>query len=194
MIALDFITQAKADIQEKKEQWNVPELLVKLQRSYVSLQVDLPYFITKQKIAIVEGKSEYELDFRPIKPIALFVDTMKFNYVGYEKFYTTNPPKSYAFNEYIVEVSTPNKNTSAELVYKYQKELKTIYCEIELPISYHKALRYLFMSEIHEKPTRNTKDRNLNTHYLKLYDKELFKIDTKNSLQVTSTKSKYQRV
>ena len=98
------------------------------------------------------------------------------------------------FTQDIVKLSMPKKSASAEIVYKYQKELHTLNCEIELPVEYHKALRYLLMSEVHEKPTRNTKDRNLNTHYLKLYDKELFKIKSKNSLRVTSTTSKYQKV
>ena len=194
MKAIDFITQARADLQEKTEQWNELELFVKLQRSYVSLQVDLPYFIAKQKIEITEGKDEYYLDFIPVKPITFFVDKKKFNYVGYEQFYATEPKDSYVFNEDVMQISIPTKDAMADLVYKYQKELKTLNCEIELPLLYHKALRYMLMSEVHEKPTRNTKDRNLNTHYLKLYDKELFKINTKNSLRVTSVKSKYQRV
>lgn len=194
MKALDFIIQAKADLQAKTEQWNDLELLVKLQRSYTSLQVDLPYFITKQTLEIIEGKDEYYLDYRPIKPISLFVENRKFTYVGYENFFTTEPIQSYVFNEDVMQMSTPACDASAEIIYKYQKELKTLNCEIELPFLYHKALRYLLMSEVHEKPTRNTKDRNLNTHYLKLYDKELFKIHSKNSLRVTSVKSKYQRV
>jgi len=194
MKAIDFITQARADLQEKTEQWKDLELFVKLQRSYISLQVDLPFFITKQTLAITEGKDEYYFDFRPVKPISLFVDKKKFKYVGYEQFYTTEPLNSYVFNEDVMHMSMPTKSASAILVYKYQKELKTLNCEIELPVEYYKALRYLLMSEIHEKPTRNTKDRNLNTHYSKLYDKELFKIDSKNSLKVRSVKSKYQRV
>jgi len=194
MKAIDFINQARADLQEKSEQWNDLEMLVKLQRSYVSLQVDLPCFITKQTLEITEGKDEYYLDFIAVKNVSLFVENAKFKYVGEEYFYSNRLTNSYMFTQDIVKLSMPKKSASAEIVYKYQKELHTLNCEIELPVEYHKALRYLLMSEVHEKPTRNTKDRNLNTHYLKLYDKELFKIKSKNSLRVTSTTSKYQKV
>jgi len=194
MKAIDFIIQARADLQEKTEQWNELELLVKLQRSYISLQVDLPYFITKESLDIEEGKEEYYLNFRPVKNISFFVGSIKFTYVGYENFYVSQPKDSYLFNEDVMQMSIPSKNDKAEIVYKYQKELKTLNCEIELPTSYYKALRYLLMSEVHEKPTRNTKDRNLNTYYLKLYDKEVFKLKAKNHLKVISVKSKYQRV
>lgn len=195
MKAIDFIIQSRADLQEKSEHWSDLELFVKLQRSYISLQDDLPYFMTKQDLDIKEGICEYYLDYRPIKEISLVVEDARLRYTSEEFFYIKPSPYTYTFSGDILFInSIPKKDTTAEIVYKYAKELGSINCEIEIPTMYHKALRYLFMSEVHEKPTLNTKQRNLNIHYLKLYDKEIRTIKSRSNLKAKNITSNYQKV
>jgi hypothetical protein len=195
MKASDFILQTRADLQEKSEHWKDEELLMKLQRSYVSLQFDLPYFITSETIAITEGKSEYYLLNEPLKNVSFSIDSTAFNFSTIDNFYISLKDKQYTFNTNRVIINhIPIKNSIGIIVYKFNKKLVTTNCEVELPAIYLKALRLLFMSDIHEKPTRNTKERNLSVHYIKLYEQEIRKLKIDQKLRPTNLTSNYQRI
>jgi len=170
-------------------------LLIKLQRAYVSLQFDLPCFITKQNIDIAEGKQSYYLDFVPLANIALTIDNRVFEYTTVENFYTNAKEDSYSFNGNLLLIGfMPKSAATAALVYKYSKELANENCEIEIPLIYNKALRLLFMSEIHEKPTRNTKERVLSVHYIKLYEQELMRLKVQQKVRAKNITTNYQRI
>lgn len=195
MKASDFILQTRSDLQEKSEHWKDEELLIKLQRAYVSLQFDLPCFIVRENIDIVEGKQEYYLQHTPIANIALLIDGRYFGYSTKENFYSNPKENSYTFEESILLLGfVPKLATIGLIVYKHTKELINENCEIEIPIVHHKALRLLFMSEIHEKPTRNTKERVLSVHYIKLYEQEVSKLKVQQKMRATNTTSNYQRI
>jgi hypothetical protein len=195
MKAIDFILQTRIELNEKTEFWSDEEMLIKLQRSYVSLQYDLPFFIAKESLAIQSGISEYYLKYTPLKNINCTIDGMVIEYRDTESFYSGDKSDCYTFNgDQLLLGFIPLKEQMVEIVYRYEKHLENGNCEIETPSIYNKALRLLFMSEIHEKPTRNTKERNLNIHYLKLYDAELRKLRVDNKMRSRNIKSNYQRI
>ncbi|MDT8337571.1 MAG: hypothetical protein RQ763_00085 [Sulfurimonas sp.] len=195
MKASDFILQTRSDLQEKSEHWKDEELLLKLQRAYVSLQFDLPCFIAKQSIAIVDGKQEYYLDYTPIKNVALSIDNRSLDFATLEFFYVRANENSYTFDKNIMLLGfMPTNAMSATIVYKYAKELATENCEIEVPNTQYKALRLLFLSEIHEKPTRNSKERVLSLHYLRLYEQEMMKLKVLQPIRAKNITSNYQRI
>ncbi|MGB3988533.1 MAG: hypothetical protein WBK67_02450 [Minisyncoccales bacterium] len=195
MKASDFILQTRADLQEKSEHWKDEELLIKLQRAYVSLQFDLPCFIARENIDIVEGKQDYYLTYTPLKNVGLIVDGRNREFSATESFYITPNENSYTFEENLLILGfVPKTQGAATIVYKYSKELVNENCEIEIPLIHHKALRLLFMSEIHEKPTRNTKERVLSVHYIKLYEQEIAKLKVEQKVRAKNITSKYQRI
>lgn len=196
MIAADFITQVRPDLQEKSEHWSNEELLIKLQRSYIGIQSDLPFFIVKDPLVIKKGTKECYLQYVPIKNVSLKIGgTRKLDYVDSENFYISDKQNIYTFDhDRVLFNFTPMDDVSAEIVYKYAKELANKNCHIEIPIAHHEALRLLFMSKIHEKPTRNTKERNLSTHYLKLYEAEKDKIKIGQKLRPKNNQTTYQGV
>lgn len=196
MIAADFITQVRPDLQEKSEHWSNEELLIKLQRSYTGIQSDLPFFITKETLAIEKGISEYYLQYVPLKNVSFKMgDTRKLDYVDSENFYISDKQNIYTFDhDKVLLKFTPSNSTSSDIVYKYAKHLTNMNCHIEIPVAHHEALRLLFMSKIHEKPTRNTKERNLSTHYLNLYNGEIQKIKLGQKMRPKNNQTTYQGV
>lgn len=196
MIAADFITQVRPDLQEKSEHWSNEELLIKLQRSYTGIQSDLPFFIVKEPLTIEKGKKEYYLQYVPLKNVSLKMGgTQKFDYVDPENFYISDKQNIYTFdNDRVLLGFTPTGDVLGDIVYKYAKSLVNMNCHIEIPIAHYEALRLLFMSKIHEKPTRNTKERNLSTHYLKLYEVELQKIKVLQKMRPKNNQTTYQGV
>lgn len=194
MTARDFILQTRSDLQEKSEHWKDEELLIKLQRAYVSLQFDLPCFIARQSITTIEGKQEYYLNFTPIKNITLSIDSRSLDFTTLENFYIQANENSYTFDSNLLLLGfVPSTPLVVTVVYKFAKELVTENCEIEIPILHYKALRLLFMSEIHEKPTRNTKERVLSVHYIKLYEQELMRLKVQQKIRAKNITSNYQR-
>ena len=195
MNANDLIIQIRSDLQEKSQHWKNEELFVKLQRSFTSLQDDLPFFITKETLAITKEKDEYYLKHIPLKNVSCLVGRSKFNYTELENFYIKFVDKEYTFEEDKILLNRIVKeDVGLNIVYKYTKELKTLNCAIDIPLTYHKALRLLFLSDIHEKPTRNTKERNLSAYYLNLYEKEISKVKKNKKLRPKNVTSKYQRI
>ena len=187
--------QVKDDLQDKSSQWNNESLLVKLQRSYVLLQFDLPYFIARQEIAIQEGTREYKINFTVIKNMTFRIDGREQEFVGLEKFYEENKKNTYTIYERSLILSEhPKKECLGEFVYKYEKTLANENCEIEIHTKYYEALRLLFLSQIHEKPTLNSKQRNLSTHYLNLYAIEVQKQKSDNRVKAKNITSNYQVV
>lgn len=197
MIASDFLLQVRDDLQEKSRFWSDENLLAKLQRSYLAIQHELPFFIRSRELTIQKGVREYYLDNVAIKNVKLSVvdEHIDFNYVSPVYFYTAEKPNSYTFEQNKIIVSDIDKESiTASLVYYYEKELENANCVIELPNTYMKALRYLLMSEIYEKPTGNSKSRDLNSYYLNLYMSEIEKLKHQTRMRPKNITSKYQRV
>jgi len=195
MRASEVITQVRIELNEKSEFWNDEELFIKLQRSYVALQHDIPVFITKEPLAIQIGKDEYYLAYTPLKNVSLLIDGSAYAYADVESFYAIGCDRCYTFEDNrLVLGFEPVEDTTGVIVYRHEKHLDNINCEVETPSGYMKALRLLFMSEIHEKPTRNTKERNLSLHYLKLYEMELKKLRVDKAMRPKNIKSNYQRI
>jgi len=190
----DFILQTRTDLQEKSEHWNDEDLLIKLKRAYVSLQYDLPYFIQREELSIIEGNSEYYLEYEALKNVSLIIDEQEYLFSNVENFYTVPKERTYTFMQNRLLVSTPKRDSKALIFYRHCKMIETLNCFVELPIHYHNALRLLFLSYIQEKPTRNSKERNLSLHYLKLYEKELYKLKKEQKARPKNIKSNYQKV
>jgi len=195
MRARDFILQTRTDLQEKSEHWRDEELLLKLQRAYISLQFDLPCFVARETLAITEGTTSYYLNFPPLKNISMVVDGVSLAFTTLENFYAQPCEKSYTFeNQSLLLGFVPLVDTDGVVVYKHAKELANENCEVEIPITHHKALRLLFLSEIHEKPTRNSKERVLSLHYLKLYEQEMMRLKVLQPIRAKNITSNYQRI
>ncbi|MFW9625380.1 MAG: hypothetical protein ACMV1K_01445, partial [Sulfurospirillum sp.] len=192
MIVSDFIVQTRMELQEKKEFWGDAELLLKLRRAYVSLQFDLPYFMTSEEVVIKEGKDRCYLDKKPLKDITLTISDKAFCFIDDENLYRYLDKDVYSFSEQELIFSKPFlKESTGFIRYKYEKEIKTDKCEIEIPLNWHKALRLLFMAEIQEKPTRNTKDRNLSEYYLQKYKEEILKLKQHKTVRAKGITSDY---
>jgi len=195
MIVSDFILQTRAELQEKAEFWKNAELLIKLRRAYISLQFDLPYFMTSEKVIIKEGKDRCYLEQKAIKDISLEIGGDAFEYSDDENLYKYPDKKLYCFeNRELLFANTATRELKGTIRYKYEKEIKSFGCEIEIPLSWYKALRLLFMSEIHEKPTRNSKERNLSEYYLKKYENEVFKLKHGKKARPKNITVNYQKV
>ena len=195
MKAKDLIIQIRSDLQEKSQQWKDEELFVKLQSSYATLQTDFPFFIAKETIAIRKDKTEYYLLYEALRNITLTIDAITFKYTPIENFHITKERARYSFyqNTFVIN-EIPTADTTGVIVYRHAKVLENINCEIELPVSYIKALKLLFKSDIYEKPTRNTKERNLNLHYLKLYNIALSELKADINTRASGVTSKYQKI
>ncbi|MDQ7044727.1 MAG: hypothetical protein Q9M40_07060 [Sulfurimonas sp.] len=195
MKASDFILHTKADLQDKSSQWSDELLLVKLQGAYVSMQFDLPYFITRENIAITEGNDTYRLRFKMLKNVSLKINETPVPFIEIESFYTQAQAFGYAVNEYeLLFNEIPKAIADAKITYRYEKTLENANCEIELPSEYHEALRLLLKARIYEKPTLNSKQRNLSTYYLNLYAIEIKKLKLNKSIRQKNIHSKYQRI
>ena len=195
MKAKQLITEIKADLQDKSNQWSTELLLVKLQRAYISLQNDLPYFIASEAIAITEGTQAYRLKNRPIANISFTIDDIAQSFMSREFFYKKSPQNGYTFEGRELLLShVPTSDSDGFVVYKYEKELENENCEIELPSEYFEALRLLCMKHIHEKPTRNTKERNLSTYYLNLYKEEVKDLKLSSNIRPINVRSNYIKV
>ena len=191
----DFIIQTRVELQEKSQHWSDEELLIKLQRSYMSLQFALPFFIKKETFVIAKGISEQYLAFAPTQNIGLSIDCIAYEYTDIGHFYVNEKLFTYTFDgDKLLFHPSIERETDASVVYRYQEQIKTLNCEVAIPQSWYKALRLLFMSEIHEKPTRNTKERNLSTHYLKLYELELQNLKHNQQVRPINITSNYQRI
>ena len=195
MRANDFIIQTRVELQEKSQHWSDEELFVKLQRSYIALQFALPFFIKKETFVIPKGTSEYYLWVRPAQNIGLSIDGIAYSYTDIGHFYIDEKHFTYTFdNDRLLFYPPSSKDVNSVIVYRYQEQIKTVNDEVAIPQSWYKALRLLFMSEIHEKPTLNTKVRNLSTHYLKLYELELKNLKQNQQIRPLNITSNYQRI
>lgn len=196
MKAIDFITTVRPDLQEKSEHWKNEELFIKLQESFLEIQSHLPFFIIKESLAIESGRAEYYLTYTPLKNVSFKLGgTRKLDYVDSENFYISDKQDIYTFEHDKVLLNfTPTGNTTADIAYKYAKQLINTNCYIDIPIEHHVALRLLFMSKIHEKPTRNTKERNLSTHYLKLYNVKKDELKIGKNMRSKNNQTTYQGV
>ena len=195
MRAKDFIIQTRVELQEKSQHWSDEELFVKLQRSYIALQFALPFFIKKETFVIPKGTSEQYLSVKPEQNIGFSVDGVNYAYTDIGHFYVDEKPFSYTFdNDRVLFYPATSKDANAIAVYRYHEEIQTLNCEVAIPHSWYKALRLLLMSEIHEKPTRNTKERNLSTHYMKLYEYELQNLKQNQQVRPINVTSNYQRI
>ncbi len=195
MLARDFIAQTRIELNEKGEHWNGEELFIKLQRSYTALQYDAPFFISTETMDIKSGVDSYHLAYMPIKNVSLKVNAIPYSYDDIENYYAGDDERRYTFDgDNLLIYPVPAVDGTAQIVYRHEKRLENDSCHIELPSRYQKALRLMFMSEIHEKPTRNTKERNLSVHYLKLYEAELRKLRVENAMRPRNITTNYQRI
>jgi hypothetical protein len=195
MRASDFIIQTRDELQEKSEHWSNESLLVKLQRAYTKLQHDLPYFVAREALAIEEGRDRYRLKNVPLKNVVLKVEGVKVPYSDHDYFYANTPSLSYTFDGKEALLGfTPTADGEGEIVYKYIKRIETPNCVIELPETYHDALRMLFKSMAYEKPKSNSKERNLSAYYMKLYDREIVHLKLNKPARPKNLGTTYKRI
>lgn len=194
MLVSDFLIQAKDELQEKSEHWTKELLFIKLQDAYIDLQFDLPYFIKTEKLLIKSDVIEYELEKVLLKDISFCVNQIPLNYTDINSFFISNDSKNiYTYYERKLILKTvPVKDSETNIIYKYEKALENQNCYIEFPQNHKKALEYLFKAYVHEKPTRNTKDRNLNKHYINLYNMEINKLKKQQKAITKNITSNFQ--
>jgi hypothetical protein len=197
MIVSDYILQVKEELQEKNEQWSLESLFVKLKAAYRTLQSSLPYFLAKESIEFKEGKSEYFLNNVFLKDVLFQTeDGKRYKFSEIENlFINTSNLLAYSYHDGKLLLNKPvEKDGLAEIRYKYRKNLETMNCAISLPENYIDALTFIFKHKIHEKPTRNTKERDLSKYYLSLYNAEVEKIRKEQKIAPRNLTSKYQMI
>ena len=193
--AHDFIILVQNDLQDKSEHWKREALFAKLQGSYAELQADLPFFVFNQTIDTTKDKEEYYLRHRPLQNVSCASDHVAFEFTEIENFYSLKKKNRYTFNEDVLLMRKAEKRDEIiEVTYKYAKALETLNCNVELPERFHTALRYLMMARLHEKPTLNSKQRNLSAYYLKLYETEILKLKRDKPTRVKNITSNFQRI
>lgn len=197
MIAKDFILEASYELQEKskaKKFWEDPELFIKLQRAYRTIQTDLPCFIANEDIAIKEGIAIYNLKFTAIKGISFFINSKK--YLEQEKeniFKKLSDEKLYNLeHKELIIYPTPKCDNDSTIAYFYQKELENENDYITTPIEFEEALRLLFLAYVFEKAPKDMTQRDLSIHYLKRYQTAMELIKRKKTTK--STSYSYQRM
>lgn len=195
MKASDFILQIRADLQEKSEFYKDKELFFKLQRCYSALQFDLPSFIHREMLNITDGKKEYYLNYVPLKNVSLVGGKSNYEFTKIDTFIQKNIRSTYTFEGNILLISSlPLASDTLAISYYYEKELATEQCNIEIPMTLRKALRYLVLSDIYEKPTLNSKQRDLSSYYISLYEREIVKQRQEQKTRVKNITSKFQRI
>lgn len=196
MLAQDFMTMVRDDLQEKSEFWTKEVLFVKLQQSYIEIQGALPCFIANETVTIKEGSNYAYLKYKPLQNIVLIVDGTQYDYADPKPFYADSRSRRYTFEGWRLLLHRPDDTAeaAAEITYCYARKLETVNCEIEIPALHYTALRYLFMSKIYEKSPGKAKERDLSTHYLKLYKLEVREQKLTKTLRPSGLTSKYQRV
>ena len=183
-------------MQEKSEHWTKESLFLKLQDAYIDLQFDLPYFVTIEEVVIQEGKSETYLANKFLKDISLVIDGISWEYTEIDNlFISAGCQNVYSYHSGVLMLNKVLfKETTAKIVYKYEKSLKNDKCYIETPSNWKKALEYLLKAYVYEKPTRNTKERDVNKHYLNLYAREVQKLKLQQKARPKNLTSKYQTI
>ncbi len=197
MKASDFLILLRAELQEKSEFHTDPELFAKLQRAYGSLQNDVPYFIHKEHLFIEQGISEYHLEFTPVKNATCHIDGVEIPFSGMERIFghSESGAQAYGFmGDALYLKNAPLKECMGDVTYWHARKLETMQCNVELPHTYTEALRLLALSYIYEKPTLNSKQRDLSTHYLRLYMQALRGLVFDKKLRPKNITSKYQRI
>lgn len=162
MIVKEFLKITRSDLDEKgnKKFWNDSELFNKLKSAYNTLQGDLPFFVYSQTLQTQEGITEYRLKHEPIKEVICRYGGKEIAYDIYDAIHSDTDEKLYTFyGEFLVLNFIPENEIDIEITYKYAKDITSLNCSIEVPMKYHKALKYLLKSEIYEKPKLNSKDR-----------------------------------
>jgi len=197
MIVSDFLNQLENDIQDKStnnnKHWSIESLLLKLQDAYIDMQFDLPFFIAIKDIEIKKGQNEYYIDNVFLKDIFLLIDNRKWRYTDIDNLYLDTNSYLYSYYDKKIMLNrVPQKDNFGKLSYKYEKKLSNINCHIELPNNFKKGLEYLTKAYVYEKPIRNTKERDLNKHYLNLYKAEVYKLQNQKKIIAKNLTSKYQ--
>lgn len=196
MRALDFILQTRSDLQEKGEgHWRDEEMLVKLQRAYKELQRDYPYFRQKESLGILKAEQVYRLDLEPLKNVRLSIDGRKVNYVNPDYLDAEAERLAYTFEGHYLRLGfLPAADGDGEIVYRGLKEIETLNCVLELPSSYDESLSMLFKSKLYEKPPGNSKQRDLNAFYLRLYQQKLKDLRHGGAARPVGLTMQYKRV
>jgi hypothetical protein len=147
----------------------------------------------REELNIKKGIDSYHLLYEPVKNIKLTIDTLEVPYKELDNLYVKDNTKAYSLqHQELLLGFAPEVDAKAQIIYKHFKVLRDEKCFIELPQKHLEALRLLFMSKIHEKPTRNTKERNLSVHYLNLYERELKSLRIDKKTRAKNIRTKYQ--
>lgn len=195
MVVSDFILQTRDDLQEKKEQWSDESLLLKLKRAYVDMQFDLPFFIATQKLDIKKEQTEYYIENTFLKDISMQIEGRRYRYTDMENLYTSENPHTYSYHAGALHLAKePVIDGEGKVAYKYEKNIKTDKCHIEIPANYMKALEYIFKAYIYEKPKGNSKERNLNKHYLALYQGKIKELSNRQKARAKNVQYQYQLI
>lgn len=187
----EFINAKRVELGEKSEHWSGEELFSKLQSAYVEMQLDVPFAVASETIAMTKGTRTYPLLYEPIKNISMKINDTPVMCVSIDTLYGCNFD-AYAFNGKLMEVSFDSDN-DAVLVYRYSKEILTLNDVIDIPVTHMNALVMLWKSKVYEKPKLNTKERDMSIHYMKLYESAVQKIRF-SSNKPTAAYSTYKRI
>jgi hypothetical protein len=191
----DFILETKHQLQEKSNDfWSKEEIFFQLQRAYIDIQTDMPYFVHNQAI-VFDNTLSFCLEHMPLKGLKLSIGSIEYEYCDIDNMYVdTNCTYKYSFMNKELVINTVFNEINGFFAFKYIKELENENYYIELPLSWFTALRYLLFAYLHEKPTRNSKERNLSSYYYKMYQNALIKLkQTKQSIP-KNIKSNYVRI
>lgn len=191
MTGEEFIDAKRAELGEKSEHWGGEELFSKLQSAYIEMQVDVPFAVATESIAITKGTRNYTITHTPIKHISFKIGDVDVPCVSVEMLYTCNF-NAYAFDGdgFILSFDT---DIDGVLVYRYSKKIIDKNDPIDLPITHINALTMLWKSKVYEKPKLNSKERDMSIHYMKLYDAAARKIRFSNN-KPTVAYSTYKRI
>jgi hypothetical protein len=201
LVASDFLDECRLLLDDStatnfKSRYTDPELFAYLQGAYKKLQTDAPQFIATKKIATQEDTKEYYINDNLLDGIKLLIGEDEFVKTSlrkimdlqdiYDNYYATNG------DEILLNNFVKGGETLTFTYYKI-KDLVSDDSEIAIPLYYHEALRLLFLSRTLEKqPSKN--DRDLATHYYKLYMGELMQVKRNTRQKYRGLTSSHQKI
>lgn len=181
MLVVDFIDENRNLIKKQNGDTLIKDhdLITYLKRAYTHLQKDKTLFTKTIDITTVDAQSSYLLEENTKDVLHLFINTVEYKKKRVDEFfeqYSFQNCNMFAFDNGNLFISpAPKSNLKITIFYEVVKGFEKDSNDKDnftIPILFQEALRYLFLSKVHEETPRK-EFIDLSIHYLKLYKQEM---------------------
>lgn len=182
MLVADFIDENRSLIKKQNGNTHVPDddLITYLKRAYRHIQKDKTFFTDTIDVVTIEDQISYKLDENIKDVLHLFIDTKEYKKKRIDEFFEQYPFQNcniFSFDNGTLFLSPkPTGDLKMTIFYEIIKGFEKDEEEndtFSIPVIYEEALRYLFLSKVHEETPRK-EFVDLSLHYTKLYKQEMY--------------------